>query len=84
VPDGEPLPDEPTIDELVDRALAGTPDEVAERVAALRDLGVTTLVCQMDVPGLAPALVRRSMRLFAEQVAPHFTPLLEAAALVAG
>jgi alkanesulfonate monooxygenase SsuD/methylene tetrahydromethanopterin reductase-like flavin-dependent oxidoreductase (luciferase family) len=70
--DGSPIPNEPSREDLESRMLAGTPEEVVERVAHLRDLGITTLICQMDVAGLDPQLVRRSMRLFAEQVAPHF------------
>jgi len=79
VPDATPLADEPDREALIDRAIAGTADEVAERIAALRELGITTLVCQMDLPGLEPRLVRRSMRLFAEQVAPRFATLPAAA-----
>jgi alkanesulfonate monooxygenase SsuD/methylene tetrahydromethanopterin reductase-like flavin-dependent oxidoreductase (luciferase family) len=70
--DASPIPNEPSHEDLEARMLAGTPEEVAERVAHLRDLGITTLICQMDVAGLDPQLIRRSMRLFAEQVAPHF------------
>ena len=69
--DGSPIPHEPSREDLESRMLAGTPEEVVERVAHLRDLGITTLICQFDVAGLDPQLVRRSMRLFAEQVAPH-------------
>ncbi len=74
-PDGRadvsPNPGEPPHEELMQRVLAGTPDDVAERIAELRELGVTTLIASMDLTGLDPMLVRRSMQLFAEQVAPR-------------
>jgi hypothetical protein len=48
------------------------PDGCAEKVALLRDAGVERLLLWMGVGGLADELVVRSMRLFAEQVAPRF------------
>lgn len=72
IADGSPNPGEPTREELARRMLVGTPDDVAAQIEALQELGVTHFVCLMDLPGLDPLLVRRSMRLFAEQVAPRF------------
>jgi alkanesulfonate monooxygenase SsuD/methylene tetrahydromethanopterin reductase-like flavin-dependent oxidoreductase (luciferase family) len=48
------------------------PDACAEKVARLRDAGVERLLLWMGVGGVAHELVVRSMRLFAEQVAPQF------------
>jgi alkanesulfonate monooxygenase SsuD/methylene tetrahydromethanopterin reductase-like flavin-dependent oxidoreductase (luciferase family) len=48
------------------------PDGCAEKVARLRDAGVERLLLWMGVGGVAHELVVRSMRLFAEQVAPRF------------
>jgi alkanesulfonate monooxygenase SsuD/methylene tetrahydromethanopterin reductase-like flavin-dependent oxidoreductase (luciferase family) len=88
VADGGPVEGEPPREDLVGRMIAGTPDEVAEKVERLRQLSITSLICLMDAPGLDPRLVRRSMRLFAEQVAPRFageaSPLREAATARAG
>ena len=48
------------------------PDGCAERVAQLRDAGVERLLLWMGVGGVDHELVVRSMRLFAEEVAPRF------------
>ena len=53
--------------------LIGTPDEA---IAGLEDYfartRVTHLVAAMDLPGMDPRKVRRSMELFAKEVMPHF------------
>jgi alkanesulfonate monooxygenase SsuD/methylene tetrahydromethanopterin reductase-like flavin-dependent oxidoreductase (luciferase family) len=53
--------------------LIGTPDEA---IAGIEDyLGrtrVTHLVAAMDLPGMDPRKVRRSMELFSKEVMPHF------------
>src|SRR5229473_2634644 len=53
--------------------LIGTPDEA---IAGLEDYfsrtRVTHLVAAMDLPGMDPRKVRRSMELFAKDVMPHF------------
>jgi alkanesulfonate monooxygenase SsuD/methylene tetrahydromethanopterin reductase-like flavin-dependent oxidoreductase (luciferase family) len=53
-------------------ALYGTAAEVAEQVAALRDIGVHHILCQMSVGYLAHAKILDSMRRFGEQVRPKF------------
>jgi hypothetical protein len=45
-------------------ALYGTPERVAEQVAALRDAGVHHVLCQMSTGFLAHAAIMRSMELF--------------------
>lgn len=59
-------------DEFVDRfAVAGAPDQVAERLAAIGELGIDRLIvvpCSLDTE--APAL-ERSNALFADQVVPR-------------
>jgi alkanesulfonate monooxygenase SsuD/methylene tetrahydromethanopterin reductase-like flavin-dependent oxidoreductase (luciferase family) len=47
-------------------------DGCAEKVARLRDAGVERLLLWMGVGGVPHELVMRSMRLFAERVAPQF------------
>ncbi len=62
-----------TWEDLVDSALViGSPETVAARVAELQAAGVGEMVCWMNFGGLPPEKVRRSMRLFAEEVAPKF------------
>ena len=57
---------------LRDPLLVGSPDTVARKVADLRASGVAELACWMSFGGLTPEQVRRSMRLFADQVMPAF------------
>jgi alkanesulfonate monooxygenase SsuD/methylene tetrahydromethanopterin reductase-like flavin-dependent oxidoreductase (luciferase family) len=66
-----------TWDDLVDSALIiGSPDTVSAKMAELEQAGVGEIACWMNFGGLAPDLVRRSMRLFAAEVMPRFrTPL---------
>jgi len=52
--------------------LIGSPDTVADKVAALQAAGVGELACWMNFGGLPIGKVRRSMRLFAEEVMPRF------------
>ena len=52
--------------------LIGTPGEVAEQVAELRDAGVGHLLCQMSFGYLDHELIKRSMRRFSERVMPAF------------
>ncbi len=52
----------------------GDPDYCVERVHELRrDYGMDEFICYFNQGGLMdPALVKKSMRLFAEEVMPHF------------
>ena len=60
-------------EDLIDEALLiGSPATIRERVAALQAAGVGELVCWMNFGGLPFDRVRRSMRLFIEEVAPAF------------
>ena len=55
-------------------ALVGTPDEVRDGLRAYVDAtGYQRVLLVMALPGLATSLALRSMRLFAEQVAPAFS-----------
>src|SRR5579884_2201365 len=67
-------PGRPRYEELArDRFLVGDPEECAEGVARLAELGVDHLVLRAQAPGLAPARAIESLRLFAERVMPRFT-----------
>ncbi len=53
----------------------GSPDEVAARLnQTFRKVRTTHLVLGSNLPGLAPELSRRSMELFAREVAPQLKP----------
>ena len=60
-------------DEWVENVLLfDEPEAVADKIAALREAGVRRLLLWMGVGGVDHALVVRSMKLFAEKVAPLF------------
>ena len=59
-------------DLLQSALLIGSPETVAAKIAELEQVGVGEVVCWMNFGGLAPDNVRRSMRLFAEEVMPRF------------
>jgi len=55
-------------------SLWGTAPRVAEQVAALRDIGVHHVLCQMTCGQLAHERVMASMRAFGQDVMPKFRP----------
>ena len=59
-------------DLLVDRVAYGSPEEVAERLAEIRDqLGLTGVIMEPNLGGTVPAeRVQNSVKLYAEEVAP--------------
>ena len=58
---------------LLDSALLiGSPQTIAIKVSELEQAGVGELACWMNFGGLPTDKVRRSMRLFAEEVMPRF------------
>jgi alkanesulfonate monooxygenase SsuD/methylene tetrahydromethanopterin reductase-like flavin-dependent oxidoreductase (luciferase family) len=60
-------------EDLLESALIiGSPETVAGKVAELQQAGVGELACWMNFGGLPVEKVRRSMRLFAEEVIPRF------------
>ena len=48
------------------------PQGCAEKIAVLRDAGVQNLILWMGIGGVRNDLIKRSMRLFAEEVMPRF------------
>ncbi|MCS7001449.1 MAG: LLM class flavin-dependent oxidoreductase [Dehalococcoidia bacterium] len=65
-PDATP---EEAVNEYLARGfIIGTPAQVAEQVAALRDAGVNALMCAMSLGGMKHENVLRSMQLFGEHV----------------
>ena len=56
-----------------DRAcIVGTPDQVAEQIAALRDLGVRNLMMKLNVGEMDTEAVQRSIKMFGSDVMPKF------------
>jgi probable F420-dependent oxidoreductase len=56
--------------------LVGSPDEIAAKLnESFRKVRTTHLVLGMNLPGLAPERSRRSMELFAREVAPQLKPV---------
>jgi alkanesulfonate monooxygenase SsuD/methylene tetrahydromethanopterin reductase-like flavin-dependent oxidoreductase (luciferase family) len=75
--EGRPVPPGArSLEGLRPRFLVGTPEECIREVEGYRrDLGVVThLVLRMQFPGLSQDQVLNSIRLFGEEVLPHFSP----------
>ncbi len=72
----EPLPleGEPSLDELFQhRTLSGSPGRVRSLIEEYQQVcGITALNCTFQLGAMEPEAVTSSMRLFAEQVMPHF------------
>lgn len=69
-----PAPDEPGIDELLERYLVmGSPATVIRQIRRLQDaLGITQFNCSFWIGDMQQARVLRSMELFAREVMPAF------------
>lgn len=69
-----PAPNEPTVDDLLDRFLViGTPDTCIRQLRRLRELvGITHFNCSFWFGDLGQGRVLRSMELFAREVMPAF------------
>lgn len=59
-------------DVLRESVLFGSPERVIDGLEEMRALGIGEVLCWMNFGGLAPELVARSMRLFADRVIPRF------------
>ena len=53
--------------------IAGTPSQVADQVAEMRDIGVRNLMLKLNTGEMDTHKVQKSMRLFGEKVLPLFT-----------
>ena len=75
-PGGFPPPDPnrpiPAGESLEHSFIMGTPSQVAEQVAAMRDIGVRNLMLKLNVGEMDTSKVQKSMRMFGEKVMPHF------------
>jgi alkanesulfonate monooxygenase SsuD/methylene tetrahydromethanopterin reductase-like flavin-dependent oxidoreductase (luciferase family) len=62
-------------EQLVEESLfIGSPATLRQRIAELQEVRVGELLCWMNFGGIPPDKVRRSMRLFADEVLPEFSP----------
>jgi alkanesulfonate monooxygenase SsuD/methylene tetrahydromethanopterin reductase-like flavin-dependent oxidoreductase (luciferase family) len=66
-----PMPNEPSLEELADRLIIGSPETVAERLnAQFEALKPTHWSLFMALPGIAPEKTMQSMELFGAEVMP--------------
>jgi alkanesulfonate monooxygenase SsuD/methylene tetrahydromethanopterin reductase-like flavin-dependent oxidoreductase (luciferase family) len=57
-----------------DRFIIGDPAQVIAEIQRYRELfGITYLICRMAMPAASREHIKRSMLLFSERVAPHFS-----------
>lgn len=63
---------EVTAEDMAEFDLYGTPDDVVQRIMDYRDTGVRNIMCSFDFGGMPEMMVRRSLKLFAAEVAPIF------------
>ena len=52
--------------------IVGTPDQVTDEIAALRDLGVRNLMMKLNIGEMDSQAVRKSIKLFGQKVMPKF------------
>ena len=63
----------PTYDYLAEkRAIIGTPEQCIEKIRRFSEQGIEYFGCNFDFGGMAQEKVLRSMKLFADEVMPHF------------
>lgn len=69
-----PVEGEPSLDEFFEtRTLSGSPATVRDKIGRYQEVaGITALNCTFQLGAMEPDAVTRSMRLFAEEVLPHF------------
>ena len=76
-PGGFPPPDPnrpaPPGEVLEQAFILGTPAQVADQVAEMRDIGVRNLMLKLNTGEMETRQVRKSMRLFGDKVMPLFT-----------
>ena len=71
-PDPEPGEPVPASEDFDKSYIVGTPEQVADQVAELRDIGSRNLMLKMNTGEMETADARASMKLFAEKVMPLF------------
>ena len=76
-PGGLPLPDPnrpaPAGESFEHSFIAGTPSQVADQIAEMRDIGVRNLMLKLNTGEMDTDSVQKSMRLLGEKVLPYFS-----------
>ena len=76
-PGGLPPPDPnrpaPAGESFEHSFIAGTPSQVAEQIAEMRDIGVRNLMLKLNTGEMDTGRVQKSMRLLGEKVLPYFS-----------
>jgi alkanesulfonate monooxygenase SsuD/methylene tetrahydromethanopterin reductase-like flavin-dependent oxidoreductase (luciferase family) len=70
-PDNKPWTDV-TADDMASYDLYGTPEDVIAMIDEYQAVGVRNIICSFDFGGMPEMVTRRSMKLFAAEVAPAF------------
>lgn len=55
------------------RAMIGSPEQCIAKIKEIQEQGIDYLLCNFSFGGMKQSNVLRSMRLFAQEVMPHFT-----------
>ncbi|MEX0683798.1 MAG: LLM class flavin-dependent oxidoreductase [Dehalococcoidia bacterium] len=63
---------EVTAEDMAKYDLFGTPEDLVSKIAEFHAVGVRNIICCFDFGGMPEMMVRRSMKLFATEVAPEF------------
>ena len=64
----------PSYDYLYEnRSFIGSPDQIIAKIQGLKDQGIEYFGCNFSFGGMKQSNVLRSMKLFAQEVMPHFT-----------
>ena len=64
---------EVSLETFRERFILGDPEHCIREIDKYRrEVGMDYLQCMMDFPNVDPALTKKSMRLFASEVMPHF------------
>jgi alkanesulfonate monooxygenase SsuD/methylene tetrahydromethanopterin reductase-like flavin-dependent oxidoreductase (luciferase family) len=68
---GNPHAERPSWDDVEEEVVAGTPAEVAERLAAYEEVGVDHLFFRLQFPGMSTETVNEGIELFGDEVLPR-------------
>ena len=76
-PDGFPPLDPsrplPPGEDIEESFIIGTPEQAAEKIAAMRDTGIRNVMFKFNTGEMDTARVQKSMRLFGKKVMPRFS-----------
>ena len=67
------FPPLPPGEEIEESFIVGTPEQAAEKIAAIRDTGIRNVMFKFNTSEMDAAHVQKSMRLFGKKVMPRFS-----------